>query len=112
MPGEDKQELFNVIDQEALDERESQESKAIYDALSSHRSELSATADLPDDPGLNRAIHQEAERRSQEISIRSSTVSLATPRGGKPIPTWVWMLWATVIVGAIAAWLISDYLIG
>lgn len=99
-----KRELFESIDAEAIDAEESADSKVIYDALERHAASASAAAELPsDDQHLSERIHEAANQRSREIRANTAMSRSLTTAEGRPIPGWLWLLWALAIVGALVA---------
>src|SRR5690349_1203116 len=79
-----------VVDREAADERERQDSKLLYQALKERRAEVGGESRLPaEDKQLSETILAEARKRSAQISAgtRRSTQVLATP--ARPVPAWL-----------------------
>ena len=106
-PKSQRDELFEVIEDEAADEDEVVDSKFIFDALKEHSEELGGSADVPaDDQQLSESIHNAAARRSAEITgvQRASSQSMLVK--DKPIPVWLWVAWALALVGAVVAFMV------
>jgi len=96
---DDRDPLYRTIDEEARDERESQESKLLYEALVARKEELAGGGKVGEDPELAARIHREAEKRSAEISAyRQGHAGEADT--GAPIPPLLILAWGAVLLAA------------
>ncbi len=94
---------IDIDDQDALDDRERQESRIILQALQARCGVIGGEAVIPDDPKLTDRILNEARKLSAEIS-GSRVASVRTEAsGGRAIPWWLWLAWPAAIVAVAAA---------
>ena len=102
--------MNKVIDAEALDENESRVTKQLYEALMENRESLSGGGQVPQtDQAFSEKLHQEASRRSAEITAYQGTSNAFKPIDGEPIPKWLIAAWigALLIAAALVWWVVK-----
>jgi hypothetical protein len=101
----DPEDLYSVVDREAKNESERRESRVLYDALRSRRSDLGGMSHIPaKDHKLTEQILGEARKRSAQISAsRQSSISQTLQPPARPIPLWLWVAWLIAITGVVIA---------
>lgn len=106
----DNDAMKKIIEAEAIDENESRATKQLYDALMANRESLSGGGNVPQtDQAFSEKLHQEASRRSAEITAYQGTSNRLKPIDGEPIPKWLIAAWlgAFLIAGALFWWIVA-----
>jgi hypothetical protein len=100
-----REDIYAVVDQQATDQAERRDSRALVDALHARRDHISGTSQIPaKDDKLSEQILGEARKRSAQISAsRQAAISQSLTPQAKPIPWWLWLAWILALVGVILA---------
>lgn len=100
-----REDIYSVVDQQAKDDAERRESRALVDALHTRRDHISGASQIPaKDAKLSEQILGEARKRSAQISAsRQASISQALTPPAKPIPWWLWLAWVLAIAGVVLA---------